>query len=749
MSNVFSKNITRLFLNNTIEEILSEKLCFFFQDYKKKIIKFSGGLKREFNFSTIKYWHDLGNYFDENDFFTLEAIINNSENNKDISHTLKSIDGKKYYQCMGGIHKDNLNKPEYLFLVFTDITNKAKDAYENSSLNKKIKNFSDIVNSLPIPIWQRNAKLEIIYFNLSYSHLIGGTFEKLKKVEEIELSDRIKEIAKKVKLTRQVEKENIHIVSGKERKLYQVVEIPTDEGTIGYANDISEYESLHNELSDFASTQNAILDSSSNALTIFSNDTHLRFYNTAFVNLWKLEERWLDTNPTYGEILEVLREKRKLPEQVDFKDFKSQHIKLFNDLIDNYEEFFYLPDGRTLRVSYVPHTKGGLLISYEDITNRLALERSFNTLMAVKKATLDNLHEGVAVFGEDGRLKLSNPTYAKIWHLDQKLLEDNIHISDILEKSKLLYNYGSDWNSFKQKIISHTLNRAATSEKIHRKDGVVLNWLCVPLPDGATLMTYDDITDSYLVERSLRERYEALEQVNKLKSKFLANVSYELRSPLTTIKGYTEMLLNPKYSGDLEEKQRHFVESIYKSSVSLTELIDGILDIASIEAGYMQLNIENVDIYNLLKEVENSKIPIMKQSKISFTANYDKNIGNIKADPRRIRQIIEGLLDNSVKYTEPGGKIILSAKEIQENEVVISVEDNGIGINKEEQLAVFEKFYKLPALSKKKTSKPGTGLGLSIAKSLVELHGGRIELESKPNKGTKVSCFFKRNQLNI
>ena len=517
--------------------------------------------------------------------------------------------------------------------------------------------------------------------------------------------------------------------------------MPEERISVGFAIDVSELEVLKEDLNRHISAQDDLLESSASAMAIYGADMRLISFNNAFTALWKLDEVWLDTQPTYGEILEVLREKRKLPEQANFQLFKQQQIKLFTGLIEPHEEFFYLPDGRSLRVIAIPHALGGILFAYEDVTDRLALERSYNTLIAVQRETLDNLHEGVAVFGEDGRLRLSNPGYLSLWNIDAEYARTEPHLGDIIEKCKTLFIY-DEWENFKQKLIQKFQTREFLSQLLERSDGKVIDWRKVPLPDGATLITYLDITDSTVVERSLRERNEALQEADKLKSEFLANVSYELRSPLTSISGFSEML-RQEYFGPLSDKQKEYVDGIHQSSQHLMQLINDILDLASVEAGYMRLEVSKFDIHAMMQSVLSLIQERVKELDVQVKFECPARIGKMLGDETRIKQILFNLLSNAIKYSEAGNTVTLGAKEIKEDEIVLWVEDQGPGIRLEEQEVVFSKFFKgknQESPRGKSGQRSGTGLGLSIVKHIVQAHGGEVRVESELGKGT--TFFF-------
>lgn len=622
---------------------------------------------------------------------------------------------------------------------------------ENESLKHEVRNYSTILNMAPYPIWQRDADLKITFYNLAYSEAVSDIVEADGDATP-ELDSGIRVLARTALDSGKPRTERRHIVIGGERKLYQVTEIPLPEEhmLVGFAVDMTDLDALKEDLSRHVEAQDDLLESSASAMAIYGADMRLISFNYAFVNLWKLDETWLDTQPTYAEILELLREKRKLPEQANFQQFKQQQIKLFTDLIEPREEFFYLPDGKALRVIAIPHALGGILFAYEDVTDRLALERSYNTLIAVQRETLDHLHQGVAVFGEDGRLKLYNPGYLALWHLDPEMAKSEPHARDIVERCKHLFVY-DDWEEFKRAHIEDIQMRKLRTKRLERSDGKVIDWRKVPLPDGGTLITYLDVTDSTLVERTLRERAEALQEADKLKSQFLANVSYELRSPLTSISGFSEML-QQEYFGPLSAKQKEYIENIHQSSQHLMQLINDILDLASIEAGYMRLEVSEFDIYAMMKSVASLIKERAKQYSLKIKFECPTRIGKMTGDETRIKQILFNLLSNAIKYSETGKTIALGAETREGDDIVLWVADEGQGIPLEEQDAVFEKFYKgrdQEAARSKSGQRSGTGLGLSIVKNFIELHGAQVALTSESGKGARFECVFQRHNPEL
>lgn len=611
---------------------------------------------------------------------------------------------------------------------------------ENENLRRELRHFSTLLNLAPLPVWRRDENLMVQYCNLTYTAMLEDVPERILEEYGMELSEQGPKLAQEAVDTGKSQHETRHMIIEGQRRRFQVYEIPDADlgGTIGFAIDTTEYEKGEEELRRHNRAHSDLLESSNMATAIFDGNRKLKFYNNAFVSLWRLDKNWLDTEPEYGEVIEHLREKRRLPEMVNFQQFKQQRLRLFTDLMETHEEILHLPDSKIVRLLVIPHALGGLIFSFEDVTDRLALERSYNTLIAVQRETLNNLHEGVAVFGEDGRLRLSNPIYQKLWGLNSSFLNSEPHISDILEKTKSYYTY-HNWAEFKERMMTQLHVRKMNYQRIERSDGSVIDWSTVPLPDGATLITYFDVTDSTLVERSLIEKNEALREADRLKTEFLLSVSYELRSPLTSITGFAE-ILKEQYYGELNDKQREYLDAIHTSATQLGQLINNILDLASIEAGYMRLDIHEFNIRDMLKDVHALFQERAKNARIELTFKCPSTIGMLQADEGRIKQALFNLLNNAIKFSSDGGAITLGAKAEPGDNIVLWVEDNGMGIPEHEQRSVFERFR----AGAVRTQRSGAGLGLAMVKNFIELHGGRVELDSDLGKGTIVRCYIPR-----
>lgn len=603
---------------------------------------------------------------------------------------------------------------------------------ENQLLKRDASRYANIINSSLNPIWMRDESSQIIYCNLAFSALAEESEGDEGDIGSMELYNGHGQLARKAWETGAEQIERRHIVAGGDRRLYQIREVPfKKEGlTIGYAVDLGELEEAHDEIQRHVAALRDLLGSSTSAMAIYGRDMRLKFYNFAFVALWKFDESWLDTEPNYGEVLESLRERRKLPEQANFQAFKQAQLKLFTGLIEPEEEFFYLPDGKILRVIAIPHALGGILFAYEDVTDRLALERSYNTLIAVQRETLDHLQEGVAVFGENGRLKLCNPIFVKLWCLPEDIGASEPHMRDLIETCREFFDENG-WERFRDTLLMRLQQRQYFMVRFERADGSVVDCTSVPLPDGATLLTFSDVTDSTLVERSLREKNEALEDADRMKTEFLANVSYELRSPLTSISGFAEMMKG-RYVGELNAVQQDYIESIYASAQHLGAMIGNIIDLASIEAGYLKIERQSFSLRTALDETLALLGERMRMQDVVLKRAIEEGIDEVNADEVRIKQILFNLLSNAVKMSKQKGEVAISIAREGEHGVCVCIEDKGRG------LSLAEAMPETPG----RVRHDPVDLGLSIAKRFVELHGGTMRIESEPGKGTRIECHM-------
>ncbi len=471
------------------------------------------------------------------------------------------------------------------------------------------------------------------------------------------------------------------------------------------------------------------------AFAVFDAEQKLAHFNQAYVDLWQLDTDWLATHPRDGEILDRLRQVRRIPEKADYREWKRNWLSAYGSNAQR-EDQWHLPDGRTLHVIADSAHGGGVTYLYENVTERLSLESRYNALIHVQRETLDTLREGVAVFGPNGRLRLHNRAFATIWRLSPAQLEGEPHIDDIIASCMALYDDTEEWERTKAAITAIFSERRPYEKELDRTDGSVVACAALPLPDGGTLLTYNDVSDSRHMERALIERNDALEAADRMKTDFVGHVSYELRTPLTNIIGFTELLGSP-LTGSLGDKQREYLSDIRVSGQTLLAIIDDILDLATIDAGTLKLKFAPVKVHGVIDAAVLGLRERLKQTGVRLKIEVEPGIEEFVADGARVTQILYNLLANAIGFSPSGGKVLLMCGK-EDTMLAFSVEDQGCGIAEDFQAAAFERFESRSSGSGHR----GPGLGLSIVKSLVELHGGRVSLVSTPGHGTQVKALL-------
>jgi signal transduction histidine kinase len=605
-----------------------------------------------------------------------------------------------------------------------DVTEREKAAAERQRRDREARQLRGVLDRLPFAAWWRGPDLSLSGGNARHALLRPG----------LEAASRgLAERATRSGLPERYDHETE--LDGMRRHL-DLIELPLEAGgTIGFAIDRTEIVQLRAELDRLALVHRQVLEAVGSAVAIWGPDARLVFCNSAFERLWGLDRERLSGEPGLGEVLDLLRERRTLPEYADYRRFKSELLALFASLTGTREELLHLPDERTVRQKITRHPFGGLTFVYDDVTDRLALERSYNTLAEVQRETLDNLFEGIAVFGSDARLKLWNPTFGALWQLSGPELAARPHVSTLVEHARPLYDDGN-WEKRRRSLIERVTAHAAASETITRRDGSVLEMSAVPLPDGNMLVTYRDITDTFQVEQALREKSEALETAARLKSEFIATVTHELRTPLNTIIGYADILTNQIF-GPLNDRQGEYSRGVLESSQRLLALVDNILDLATLEAGQLELDRTPVDVHTLLAGILAQTRERAQRLGLELGFDCATDIGMVLADEKRLNQVLLNLVSNALKFTPAHGTVLLAARR-SGAEIVLSVSDTGIGITPEQLGRVFETFER----GNPTTRAVGAGLGLSLVRAFIDLHGGRVEIDSTPNRGTIVTCFL-------
>lgn len=525
---------------------------------------------------------------------------------------------------------------------------------------------------------------------------------------------------------------------GGERRMLRLVDVPLGGGAVaGFAIDIQELEDARFELGRYIESQRELADRMTAGSVQFDPDRTLSFFNQPFAIMAQLDPEWLAEQPEFDRVLERMRENGRLPETRDFPQWKAERRGWFTLPEEAVEEEWILANGDHLRVVGQALPDGGLRLIFEDRTEQVRLASARDTLLRVRTATFDNLFEGIGVFAADGRLYLWNRRFCSFWDLDESWLGEHPRVDELVPAMARRLVNPTAAAQLRELVRAATNERRQGSGRLSMVDGSHFEFGSVPLPDGNALFTMVDVTDSTRIEHALRERTSALEQADRVRTDFVANMSYELRTPLTSIGGFAQMLAGG-YAGKLAPPAADYVGAILESVARLSKLIDDVLDLTQGEQQTVTIEHERIDLAGLTRNVAERMEPAAVEKKLKLRLDIAASTGVVIGDARRLRESIEHVLRNAIAYTDRG-TVALSAYG-DEQTATIRIADTGAGIDPEDQRHVFERFTRVGG----RQGEAALGLGLPLTRQFVEAHGGQVDLQSEPGTGTAVTLVLPR-----
>lgn len=605
---------------------------------------------------------------------------------------------------------------------------------EHDRLVAAIDTMRTLLNSLDMPVWHRDSEGRLIWVNQSYAaavEAVDGSDAVERNLELLGTQTRSRVAAERLPDRPFIDMVST-VVRG-HRKFFEVTDSTSVSGSAGLAHDVSEIEAVREELERTLDSHSQTLDHLATPVAIFDSDQRLRFYNQAFQSLWELDTPYLESKPTNGEFLERLRANGRLPEPAAWREWKDAILSVYQS-VNPQPDLWHLPDGQTLNVFANVHPRGGVTWVFENLTEKYDLETRYNTLVEVQGETIDHLAEGVCVFGADGRLKLSNPAFRALWAIPEKSAEAGAHINEIRGICSPSYDQPDGWELFSAIITGFDEERETREGRLELNSGIVLDYAVVPLPNAQIMLTFVNVTDSARVEKALKDKNEALRKADALKNDFVQHVSYELRSPLTNIIGFTDLLKTPQI-GELNAQQAEYVDHISTSSALLLTIVNDILDLATVDAGIIELDMHRLDLRELTAEVAELIDARLKENGITLEIDIGEGAEAITADAQRLKQILFKLLSNAANYAPEGSTVGLECRR-EGDEIVIAVSDTGPGIPGDILKTVFNRFEAHSGTGRR----GGAGLGLSIVDSFVSLHNGKVTVSSDEGSGTRVAC---------
>ena len=597
-----------------------------------------------------------------------------------------------------------------------------------------------LIEAAPMPMWFRGPDGMMRLVNTAYVLAVGGESAEAVVEAGTELVESIDGLSA-AQVARQAAAKQLPIermvsaTIGGQRRALRVSDLPLgNEGVAGYAVDVEDMEELARSFRAFRDAQRAMLDQLSAGVAQFDAKRQLTFANQPFQRIFALGPAALLDPPPFERLLDIARDAGRVPEARDFPAWRRERAAWFM-AGEAQEEAWLLADGTHLRIVAQPLPDGGLLLIAEDRTEQLRLSATRDTLLRTRTATFDSLFESVAVFAPDGRMQLWNRRFAADWGLDDTFLDTHPRIEVLLERIAARLKKPARAKAVGDVVRAATLDRRQTGGRVVLADGRTLEFAGVPLPDGNGLLTVLDITDSQKAETALRERNVALQEADAMKTRFLANMSYEFRTPLTSIGGFAE-LLEAGLGGELSEQGKEYVAAILTSVGRLGEQIENVLDLSQSEAGMLPLAVDEIELLPFVTRIVEDRAARIGEAGLVLDLRGDKLAGRIMGDNRRLARAVGHVLDNAIAATPRNGRILVELsrhKTSGHDNARIVVSDNGAGMD---AATLARALDGLRISTDGKTVERRQGLGLPLARQLIEAHGGTLELMSEPGQGT-------------
>ncbi len=592
--------------------------------------------------------------------------------------------------------------------------------------------FEDVLRRLPLPAWRMSSSAKLVWANDAYAHIVEAKSPRDAVERDMPFDESIRDQALQTISDGPLSDQRLITAVGSQR-MVEIITFPISGGVAGVAVDITPIAQDRDEARLVADRRSSALNRASDAVAIFSPDRALVFHNTAFAKMFGLDPEWLAANPTHGDVLDKLHEMGKTPRVANYGAWRTAelalHLKHDEPLADTLWE---LADGVRLRMSRVRHPSGGGAVIVRDETETQRLRTDLNTQISVQSATLDKLSDALAVFGSSGKCELQNAAFGEMWDLPAELRKEGAAFADMIDAGLPLFTDRSAWLRMKARITNLDPDvRREFSEEIERVDGKVLRYTSKPLPNGATAISFSDVTADRNLQKALEDRNAAMQAAERVQQDFVGHVSYQLRAPLQTIVGFAE-LLKMQLANDNPD-QGNQADAIIQASTELGQIVENILDIAAITSNTMEMDWSEVELRATLEGALSIVQTSAEDSRLRFKFECPADIGRIRADAKRLKQIVYQLLVNAKRHAPAGGQVTLGAAR-NESGVQVWVEDDGPGIPADQQARMFEPFVS--------GKKGGAGLGLTLVREFVRLHGGWVDVHSEVGTGTKVTCHF-------
>ena len=624
----------------------------------------------------------------------------------------------------GALVKLTFREASYLNEKLEEADRRAREAQDRADrLSDRTETLSMLVEDAPLIAWTRTSDGDVKWSG-GMIRTRNGAVTAEQAVELVIARNNLHQ--RQPVLVGQPQKSRIEVVmpDGSETVSLHVTEIMSSaHERIGFATDASMAAVAERTLNRFVQTMTETFAHLTVGLAIFDRNQTLALFNPALVQMWQVEPSWLAGRPSLRVIIDELRATRRLPDMVDFHKWRSKLLGLFeNTEAAAYEELWHLSDGSNIRVLARPHPHGSLAFIFDDVTERMRLEQRYRHSIDLRRATLDRLTEGIAVFGANGILQFVNQAFHEIWDTDAESVYPAMHARQLVGLCEDLTVETEVWRRLHSFITGEERRRAWTA-RLTMGSGRKLSARIAPLPDGSTMAVFADITDAERNAMALHERNQALEAAEAMRAEVLDQLSYKLRTPLNSILGFGQLLSDEQFETS-QEVQGEYVGNIVSAAVELQDTIQTVTELASLELDQIDEEDAELNIGAALLDIRDLLDKRANETGVSLTVRKDANPGIVTCNSIRLRQIIFNLTADAIQRCRSGGSVELGAQWEDDQHFSIFTLERAEGVDVQDASSV-------------------NSLTLDLIRRLVNRERGSLDVSDTEVPGTvRVSCAF-------
>lgn len=664
--------------------------------------------------------------------YTASEKLSDHPYRKEFSTLTKSDCGEQFFAKL----QANQDSGFYIFSL-EPAEESPETASSRTNSNSEIKN---ILNALPIYIWQKDLDSRITFCNKAYSDALESTTENVVQNNlKLIKSSKNKDNEYSIKSKQFVD----DVVIKGDRKYLEVTENACigNSPSLCFALDITEKEELKREYGDYKKQTEETLDQISVPILIFDSNMELIFANSAIEKLvgfdiWSLPQR------SYEDIVSAVLDKGLILTGIDDREFKEKATNLFKELIDPRHKTLYMQNGKILDVFISPNRSGGIIILFEDISDTVNLQRTVDSISSIQQETLDHLNEGIIVFGTDNCIKLLNSAIWDVFSAKKFSNFRKMHLKEFFYKISDTFDSSINLEIWVSKIISMASQKLQHSDTLKLSSGKTVKYSYVPFSEGLHFLSFVDNTEKQLLENAMNEKNKIVDQVDKIKTDLISNISNELRAPLNTILGFSDILIN-QYFGELNTKQLEYCHGIMKSVSKISDVVNAIINLTSIEVAQSRIQYQEVNLFNFLEDTTNLFKTRASAQQVAIQNKFKNTEQVAFFDEKSMKQAIFHILSRLLKFTPQNETISLDAKFSQNaaDPIEISISDT----NLELALETLKRLSKmLDSNMPTNSSEDYVDFGLILANNIVHLHDGHITLESENE--TKITIFLPKKK---